>query len=86
LPRHRDAQFRFAVFDQFAAEVDGDGVELAGEALGATPGVPLNVTTEIEATTTGGFDDAKVRTVSEHAATLKFEQSGVRGELTRGPT
>jgi hypothetical protein len=44
--------------------------------LGATPGVTLNVTIEIEATTTGGFDDAKVRTVSENAATLKFEQSG----------
>ena len=44
--------------------------------LGATPGVTLNVTIEIEATTTGGFDDAKVRRVSENAATLKFEQSG----------
>ncbi len=44
--------------------------------LGATPGVTLNVTIEIEATTTGGFDDAKIRTVSENAATLKFEQSG----------
>ncbi len=36
----------------------------------------LNVTIEIEATTPDGFDDAKVRTVSENAATLKFEQSG----------
>jgi hypothetical protein len=36
----------------------------------------LNVTVEIEATTPDGFDDAKVRTVSENAATLKFEQSG----------
>jgi hypothetical protein len=44
--------------------------------LGATPGVTLNVTIEIEATTTAGFDDAKVRTVSENAATLKFEQRG----------
>jgi hypothetical protein len=44
--------------------------------LGATPGVTLNVTVEIEATTPTGFDDAKARTVSENAATLNFEQSG----------
>lgn len=44
--------------------------------LGATPGVTLNVTIEIEATTPTGFDDAKARTVSENAATLSFEQSG----------
>jgi hypothetical protein len=44
--------------------------------LGTTPGVTLNVTIEIEATTSDGFDDAKVRTVSENAATLNFEQSG----------
>jgi hypothetical protein len=44
--------------------------------LAATPGVRLNVTIEIEATTTDGFDDAKVRTVSENASTLNFEQSG----------
>ena len=36
----------------------------------------LNVTIEIEATSPDGFDDAKVRTVSENATTLKFEQSG----------
>jgi hypothetical protein len=44
--------------------------------LAATPGVRLTVTIEIEATTTDGFDDAKVRTVSENASTLNFEQSG----------
>ena len=44
--------------------------------LGATPGVTLNVTIEIETTTPDGFDDAKVWTVSETATTLKFEQSG----------
>jgi predicted AAA+ superfamily ATPase len=44
--------------------------------LATTPGVRLNVTIEIEATTTDGFDDAKVRTVSENASTLNFEQSG----------
>ena len=30
---------------------------------------------EIEATNTGGFDDAKIRTVSENARTLNFDQS-----------
>ena len=44
--------------------------------LGATPGVTLTVTIEIEATAPEGFDDAKVRTVSENASTLKLEQSG----------
>jgi hypothetical protein len=44
--------------------------------LGATPDVTLHVTIEIEATAPGGFDDSKVRTVAENAATLKFEQSG----------
>ncbi len=36
----------------------------------------LRVTIDIEATAPEGFDDAKARTVSENAATLKFEQSG----------
>ena len=44
--------------------------------LAATPGVDLRVTLEIEATTATGFDDNRVRTVSENARTLKFEQSG----------
>jgi predicted AAA+ superfamily ATPase len=44
--------------------------------LGTTPNVNLKITIEIEAATSQGFDEAKVRTVSENAATLKFEQSG----------
>lgn len=44
--------------------------------LTAVPGVQLKVTLEIEATTDTGFDESKVRTVSENAKTLKFEQSG----------
>ena len=44
--------------------------------LETTPGVTINVTLEIEATSPEGFDDAKVRTISENAATLGFEQSG----------
>jgi predicted AAA+ superfamily ATPase len=61
--------------DRYASDFKKLADEVLGP-LGATPGVTLNVTIEIEATTTGGFDDAKVRTVSENATTLKFEQSG----------
>jgi hypothetical protein len=44
--------------------------------LEGVPGVTVNVTVEIEATAPGGFDEAKIRTVSENARTLGFEQSG----------
>ena len=43
--------------------------------LNSTDGVNVTVTIEIEATAPAGFDDAKVRTVSENATTLKFEQA-----------
>ena len=36
----------------------------------------VTVRIEIEATDTTGFDESKVRTVSENARTLKFDQSG----------
>lgn len=39
-------------------------------------GTVLTVRIEIEATNTTGFEDGKVRTVSENARTLKFDQSG----------
>ena len=61
--------------DRYASDFKKLADEVLGP-LGATPGVTLNVTIEIEATTSDGFDDAKVRTVSENATTLKFEQSG----------
>ncbi len=61
--------------DRYASDFKKLADEVLGP-LGATPGVTLNVTIEIEATVPSGFDDAKVRTVSENAATLKFEQSG----------
>ena len=61
--------------DRYASDFKKLADEVLGP-LGATPGVTLNVTIEIEATTDGGFDDAKIRTVSENATTLKFEQSG----------
>ena len=44
--------------------------------LGATSGVRLRVSLEIEAETEDGFDESKVRVVGENARTLKFEQSG----------
>lgn len=44
--------------------------------LATTDGVQLTVRVEIEAVTPAGFDDTRVRTVSENANTLKFEQSG----------
>ncbi|MGH3967153.1 MAG: AAA family ATPase, partial [Mycobacterium sp.] len=39
-------------------------------------GINLTVKIEIEATDSTGFDEGKVRTVSENANTLKFDQSG----------
>lgn len=48
--------------------------------LAATPGTSLKVTIEIEATHSGGFDAGKIRTVSENAKTLKFDQSGFEEE------
>lgn len=41
--------------------------------LAATTGLKLEITIEIEAIAPEGFDDVKIRTVSENAATLKFE-------------
>jgi hypothetical protein len=39
-------------------------------------GTKLVVKIKIEATDTAGFDESKIRTVSENAQTLKFDQSG----------
>jgi hypothetical protein len=44
--------------------------------LRAEDGTELTVRIEIEATNKTGFQDGKVRTVSENAKTLKFDQSG----------
>ncbi len=44
--------------------------------LAATPGINLTVRIEIDAHTREGFDDTRVRAVSENATQLKFEQSG----------
>ncbi len=42
----------------------------------AQPGVELTVRIDVEATKNDGFDAGQVRTVSENARTLKFEQAG----------
>ena len=39
-------------------------------------GIDLAVRVEIEATKSTGFDEGQIRTVSENARTLKFDQSG----------
>lgn len=44
--------------------------------LTSAPGATVAITLEIEATTPEGFDDSKIRVVSENATTLKFDQSG----------
>ena len=48
--------------------------------LAAVAGVELEVRLEITAVAKDGFDEAKVRTVSENAQTLKFDQSGFEAE------
>lgn len=76
-PRGRKRYFgsKQLAADRYATEFK----KLADEVLGplaAVQGVELTVTVEVEANAPEGFDDAKVRTVSENASTLKFEQSG----------
>ncbi len=40
--------------------------------LAATPGIRLDITLEIQASTPEGFDDARIRAVAENARTLRF--------------
>jgi hypothetical protein len=61
--------------DRYASDFKKIADEVLGP-LGASGGVTLDVTIEVDATSPDGFDDAQVRTVSENAKTLKFEQSG----------
>jgi hypothetical protein len=61
--------------DRYAMDFKKFSDEVIAHLTGA-PGVHLNVRIEIEATAPGGFDDARIRTVSENATQLKFDQSG----------
>jgi hypothetical protein len=54
--------------------------------LAAVEGVELEVRLEITAVAKTGFDEAKVRTISENAQTLKFEQSGFEAESDHAGT
>jgi hypothetical protein len=44
--------------------------------LASSPNVRLRVTIEIEATMDAGFDESKIRTISENADVLRFDESG----------
>jgi hypothetical protein len=48
--------------------------------LAATPGANVTITLDIEAVAEDGFSETTVRTISENANTLKFEQSGFEEE------
>ncbi|CAM3009135.1 DUF499 domain-containing protein [Skermania piniformis] len=76
-PRPKTRYFGVAALDpdRYAADFS----KIAGEVLqhlAAQPGVALEVRLEIGATAPAGFDDGRIRTVSENATTLKFDQSG----------
>lgn len=59
-----------------------DFKKVADEVLAhlSSTGVELTVRVEIEAVAHDGFDESKIRTVSENAATLKFDQSSFEAE------
>jgi len=61
--------------DRYAADFKVVADEILAHLI-ASPSSEVKVTLEIEATSPQGFDEAKVRTVSENATTLKFEQGG----------
>ena len=83
-PKESDAKRRYFGSKQLQADrYASEFKKIADEVLApltATPDVELTVTIEVEASAPNGFEDAKVRTVSENAATLKFEQSGFEND------
>ena len=72
-------QYQRVTFDLAAVDVtDKPRADLLAPVLAplaATADVRLTIRIDIEATTPGGFDTSKIRTVSENSNTLKFEQS-----------
>lgn len=64
--------------DRYASDFKKIADEVLAHLSGA--GVQLNVRVEIEAINPSGFDEAKVRVVSENTTTLKFEQAGFEEE------
>lgn len=65
--------------DKIAMDFRNIADEVIAHLRGGT-GTNLTVRIEIEATDATGFDEGKVRTVSENARTLKFDQSGFEDE------
>ena len=53
----------------------GDIAEAIVNQLARTDGAKLSITIEVEAESPGGFDDGVQRTVTENAATLKFDDT-----------
>jgi predicted AAA+ superfamily ATPase len=51
----------------------GDITDAIVQQLGRAPDAEVSITVEIEATSTGGFDDDVRRTVTENARTLRFD-------------
>lgn len=70
--------FFYAVKTLNPDKIAGDFKNIADEVLShlRDSGTQLVVRIEIEATDAAGFDENKIRTVSENARTLKFDQSG----------
>ena len=60
--------------ERYAVDFSNIAAEVIDQLVAA--GAEVTVRLDIEATLPTGFDDAKVRTVSENSTTLKFEQSG----------
>lgn len=75
-----DAKTRFYAVKTLDTErVALDFKNVAEEVLAhlrGDPGTRLTIRLEIEAVDDSGFDESKIRTISENAQTLKFDQSG----------
>jgi hypothetical protein len=67
--------------DRYASDFKKLADEILGP-LGSTPGVTLNVTIEIEATTLDGFDDAKAPNGLRERGNTELRAERVRGQLT----
>ena len=76
---HRKTKDRFFGSKELNAERYAvDFKNIADEVIShlVASGAHVSVRVEIEADHPSGFDDAKIRTISENANTLKFDQSG----------
>jgi len=74
-PAPKTRYFGVRTLDPERYAVDFGKINAGPAAPRGPPGVQLNVRIEIEAQAPEGFDDTRIRTVSENAATLKFDRS-----------